>query len=330
MRDSFGRLITYLRLSVTDRCDLRCRYCMGPHPVFIPKRDVLSLEDLGAIAGAFVDLGVRKIRLTGGEPLVRRGLPTLIAALAVHKAEGRLDEIALSTNGSLLDRHAQALAEAGIARVNVSLDTLDPQVYSRVTGGGGLDRVMGGLMAARQAGMAVKLNCVAAKGLNDGAHVGLVDWAHGNGFDITFIELMPVGDGESRKEFGFLPLESVRAALAARWTLLADDHCSGGPARYLRVAETGRRVGFITAMSAEFCGSCNRVRVDCRGRLHTCLGRSGHHGLKAALDQGPEALRAAILGAITAKPRAHAFQEAASPTPTPGALPERTMNATGG
>lgn len=308
--DPFGRHISYLRVSVTDRCDFRCVYCMSEHMTFLPKRDILTLEELERVCALFIRLGVRKLRLTGGEPLVRRDVMRLFAGLGRYLAQGALDEVTLTTNGSLLDRYAGPLREAGVERVNVSLDTLDAEKFARITRWGRFERVMAGLRAAQDAGLAVKINCVALKGVNDDEIHDLVRWCGDEGFDLTFIEVMPMGDigNESRLD-QYWPLSMVRAELARRWTLQDSDHASGGPARYVEVAETGRRIGFITPLTHNFCESCNRVRLTCTGRLYMCLGQEDDGDLKAPLrqseDDGP--LEQAIRDAVARKPKGHDF-----------------------
>ncbi|MFN3688572.1 GTP 3',8-cyclase MoaA [Salinarimonas sp.] len=326
--DGHARRVTYLRVSVTDRCDLRCVYCMSEAMSFLPKRDLLTLEELDRLCSAFVDRGVRKIRLTGGEPLVRRDVRALIGGLSRHLASGRLDEITLTTNGTLLSRHAQALADHGVRRVNVSLDTLDPDRYRAITRWGALDQVLDGLAAARAAGLAVKLNAVALAGVNEDEIERLVRFAHGEGMDITLIEVMPLGDVGVAREDQFLSLETVRARLAERLTLTPIADRTGGPARYVRVAETGGRLGFITPMSHNFCESCNRVRVTCTGMLYTCLGHEEGRDLRRALrgSEGDGLLHAAIDDAVANKPKGHDFDLSRAGPP----MLARHMSVTGG
>ncbi|MBK5960057.1 GTP 3',8-cyclase MoaA [Rhodoplanes elegans] len=326
--DAFGRRISYLRVSVTDRCNYRCTYCLGDHPVFVPKREVLSLDELDRLCSAFVRCGVRRLRLTGGEPLTRRNVVGLVESLSRHLADGMLDEITMTTNGALLGRFADALAAAGMRRINVSVDTLDPAVFARVTRGGDLRVVLDGIAAAQAAGMAVKINTVVQAGVNDRAIPDLVRFAHGHGMDLSLIETMPVGAVAADRAGGYVPLDRIRAALAARFTLTDLPDRSGGPARYVRIAEIGGRVGFITPMSHGFCGDCNRVRVTCTGRLVLCLGRSGAADLRAALraSEGDDALVAAIHDAIGQKPQSHSF--ALDQLGRPAIV--RGMNATGG
>ena len=310
MLDPFGRSISYLRVSVTDRCDFRCVYCMAEDMTFLPKAEILSLEELDRLCGAFIRLGVRKLRLTGGEPLVRRNIMWLIDRLGRHLQTGALDELTLTSNGSQLARHARQLADAGIRRINVSLDTLDRRKFTAITRWGRLEQVMEGLAAAKAAGLAVKINAVALKGVNEDEFDRLIEWCGGEGFDLTLIEVMPMGDigGENRLE-QYLPLSLVRARLARRWTLQDIDYRSGGPARYVRIAETGRKLGFITPLTHNFCESCNRVRLTCTGMLYMCLGQEDSADLRAPLRAGADAagLEAAIAEAIARKPKGHDF-----------------------
>jgi GTP 3',8-cyclase len=307
--DPFGRVINYLRVSVTDRCDFRCVYCMAENMTFLPKADVLSLEELDRLCSAFVGRGVRKLRLTGGEPLVRRGIMTLVSSLSRHLTTGALDELTLTTNGSQLEKYAGELAANGIKRINVSLDTLDPDKFRAITRWGDLDRVLAGIKAGRRAGIGIKINAVALKGVNEEELPDLVGWAHSEGMDVTIIEVMPLGDiGEGRLE-QYLPLSMVRARLAERYTLEDIDYRTGGPARYVRVLETGGRLGFITPLTHNFCESCNRVRVTCTGTLYMCLGQDDAADLRAPLRASPsdDLLNAAIDEAIGRKPRGHDF-----------------------
>jgi len=307
--DPFGRAISYLRVSVTDRCDFRCVYCMSEHMTFLPKADLLSLEELDRLCSAFVARGVRKLRLTGGEPLVRRGIMTLFASLSRHLADGRLHELTLTTNGSQLAKYAAELAAHGVKRINVSLDTLDPDKFRAITRWGGLDQVLAGIEAAQAAGLKVKINAVALKGVNEDEFPQLIEWAHGRGMDLTLIEVMPLGEiGEGRLD-QYLPLSLVRARLGERYTLEDLDYRTGGPARYVRVAETGGRLGFITPLTHNFCESCNRVRVTCTGTLYMCLGQEDAADLRKPLraSEGNELLLAAIDEAIGRKPKGHDF-----------------------
>jgi GTP 3',8-cyclase len=307
--DPFGRDISYLRVSVTDRCDFRCVYCMAEHMSFLPKADLLTLEELDRLCSAFVASGVRKLRLTGGEPLVRRGIMTLFATLSRHLASGALEELTLTTNGSQLAKHAAELKAHGVQRINVSLDTLDPDKFRAITRWGNLDNVLAGIDAAQAAGLKVKINTVALRDVNEDEIPALMRWAHGRGMDLTLIEVMPLGEiGEGRLD-QYLPLSLVRARLAERFSLEALDYRTGGPARYVRVAETGGRLGFITPLTHNFCESCNRVRVTCTGTLYMCLGQEDAADLRKPLraSEGNELLHAAIEEAIARKPKGHDF-----------------------
>ena len=310
MIDPFGRHISYLRVSVTDRCDFRCVYCMSEDMSFLPKAEVLTLEELDRLCSAFVRLGVRKLRLTGGEPLVRRNIMSLFHGLGRHLKSGALDELTLTTNGSQLARHAEELAAAGVKRVNVSLDTLDPAKFHTITRWGKIGQVMAGLAPARGGGLAVKNNTVALKGVNEDEFDDLIAWCGGEGFDLTLIEVMPMGDigGEQRLE-QYLPLSLVRARLGQRWTLDETDYRTGGPARYYTVRETGRRLGLITPLTHNFCESCNRVRLTCTGTLFMCLGQEDAADLRAPLraSESDAPLDAAIAEAISRKPKGHDF-----------------------
>jgi GTP 3',8-cyclase len=325
--DRFGRSITYLRLSVTDRCDLRCTYCMSERMTFLPKSDLLSLDELHAIAAAFIRRGVRKIRITGGEPLVRRDIVSLFERLGAHLGHG-LDELTLTTNGTQLAQHANALFAAGVRRINVSLDSRDPQRFAEIARRDELSRVLGGIAAAQAAGLKVKINTVALKHQNIDEIPELITWAHAHGMALTLIEVMPLGEtGEDRFD-QYIPLPDVRAALAARWTLTDLPHTDtlGGPSRYVRVAETGGDIGFITPLTQNFCAGCNRVRVTCTGRIYMCLGQDDHVDLRSALRSG-NMLDAALDDALRTKPEKHDFQIDA-----PGASPalSRHMSVTGG
>ncbi|HZP21729.1 MAG TPA: GTP 3',8-cyclase MoaA [Bauldia sp.] len=309
LADPFGRLITYVRISVTDRCDFRCVYCMAEDMTFLPKQDVLSLEELDRLASAFVARGVRKLRLTGGEPLVRKNVMWLVRALSRHLDTGALDELTLTTNGSQLARYAFELADCGVRRINVSLDTLDPVKFRAITRWGDLGKVMAGIDAAQAAGIRVKINAVALKGANETEFDDLIRWAHGRGMDLTLIETMPLGDIAGDRTDQYLPLSAVRRDLAARWTLQDIPLTTGGPARYVRVAETGGRLGFITPLTHNFCESCNRVRVTCTGTLFMCLGQEDAVDLRAPLRASADdgLLQAAIDRAIGRKPKGHDF-----------------------
>jgi cyclic pyranopterin phosphate synthase len=307
--DPFGRAITYLRVSVTDRCDFRCVYCMSEHMSFLPKADLLTLEELDRLCSAFIARGVRKLRLTGGEPLVRRGIMTLFASLSRHLSDGTLDELTLTTNGSQLPKFARELAAHGVRRINVSLDTLDADKFRAITRWGELEKVLAGIDAAQAAGLKVKINAVALKGVNEEEFPSLLHWAHGRGMDLTLIEVMPLGDvGEGRLD-QYLPLSIVRARLAERFALREIDYRTGGPARYVNVAETGGRLGFITPLTHNFCESCNRVRVTCTGTLYMCLGQEDAADLRTPLraSEGNEVLDRAIEEAISRKPKGHDF-----------------------
>jgi cyclic pyranopterin phosphate synthase len=307
--DPFGRAISYLRVSVTDRCDFRCVYCMAEDMTFLPKRDLLTLEELDRLCTVFVEKGVRKLRITGGEPLVRRDIMSLFRSLSRHLGGGALDELTVTTNGSQLARYADELAGYGVKRVNVSLDTLDPERFRRITRWGDLTKVQAGLDAAQRAGLAVKINAVALRGVNEDEIETLLEWAHGRGMDLTLIEVMPLGDIEPARIDQFLPLSVVRARLAERYGLEDLDDRTGGPARYVRVKETGGRLGFITPMTHNFCESCNRVRLTCTGTLYMCLGQEDAADLRTPLrlSEGNERVEQAIEEAISRKPRGHDF-----------------------
>jgi cyclic pyranopterin phosphate synthase len=307
--DPFQRRVSYLRVSVTDRCDFRCVYCMAEDMTFLPKAEVLSLEELDRLCSGFVKLGVRKLRLTGGEPLVRRDIMKLFHALGRHIGTGDLDELTVTTNGSQLHKHAQELYAAGVRRLNVSVDTLDSAKFTAITRWGKLDQVKAGLAAAKAAGLAVKINTVALKGVNDDEFDRLIAWCGDEGFDLTLIEVMPMGDiGPSRLD-QYLPLSLVRAKLAEKWTLEETDYRSGGPARYFNVRETGRRIGFITPLTHNFCELCNRVRLTCTGTLYMCLGQDDAADLRTPLRASDDdrLLETAIRAAIARKPKGHDF-----------------------
>ena len=327
--DPFGRAVTYIRVSVTDRCDFRCVYCMSEDMNFLPKRDLLSLEELDRLCSTFVGLGTKKIRVTGGEPLVRRGIMTLFRSLSRHLESGALEEVTVTTNGSQLARHAQELFDYGVRRVNVSLDTLDADRFRAITRWGDLGKVLEGVDAAQKAGLAIKINAVALKGVNDDEFPRLIEWAHGRGMDLTFIEVMPLGDIEAARVDQYLPLSVVRANLMDRFTLQNIDYQTGGPARYVRVAETGGRLGFITPMTHNFCESCNRVRVTCTGTLYMCLGQEDAADLRAPLraSESDAPLIGAIRDAILRKPKGHDFViDRGTALPAVG----RHMSVTGG
>jgi cyclic pyranopterin phosphate synthase len=307
--DPFGRAIRYLRVSVTDRCDLRCVYCMSEDMAFLPKKDLLSLEELDRVCSAFVDLGVRKLRITGGEPLVRRDVMSLFENLGRHLKSGALEELTLTTNGTRLATYADALKKAGVQRINVSLDSLDPDRFKAITRWGNHSQVMEGLRAAKAAGLKIKINTVAMRDVNEDEFEALVSWCGAEGFDLVFIETMPMGDIDGDRTAQYLPLSMVRARLETRWTLTPVGDTTGGPARYTRCTETGGRVGFITPMTHNFCESCNRVRLTCTGTLYMCLGQDDAADLRKPLreSEGNEALTAAIREAIGRKPKGHDF-----------------------
>lgn len=329
MIDPFGRTVSYLRVSVTDRCDFRCVYCMSEHMSFLPKADLLTLEELDRLCSAFIAKGVRKLRLTGGEPLVRRDVMVLIRALGRHLETGALDELTLTTNGSQLARYANDLFAAGIRRINVSIDTLDEARFQEITRWGRLPQVLEGIAAAKRAGLKVKINTVALKDVNEAEIPSLIEWAHGEGHDLTLIETMPMGDIDGDRTDQYLPLSVVRRALSQRWTLDDLAERTGGPARYVRVKETGGKLGFITPLTHNFCESCNRVRLTCTGTLYMCLGQEDAADLRAPLraSASDELLHAAIDEAIGRKPKGHDFViDRASNRP---AVP-RHMSLTGG
>ncbi len=331
MIDPFGRRISYLRVSVTDRCDLRCVYCMSEHMEFLPRRELLTLEELDRLCTAFVDRGVKRLRLTGGEPLVRKNVMSLVRGLSRHLHSGALSELTLTTNGTQLAAHADELAACGVRRLNVSLDTLDADKFHMITRRGDFDRVMDGIAAARRAGIDVKINTVALRNFNQGEIPDMIRWAHGLGLGLTLIETMPMGDiGEDRTD-RYLPLSVLRHELAARhgFTLTESNHRTGGPSRYFDVAETGGRLGFITPMTHNFCESCNRVRITCTGTLYMCLGQEDAADLRGALraSEGDELLHRVIDDAILRKPKGHDFvidRQTRQPAVS------RTMSVTGG
>ncbi len=325
--DSFGRRVTYLRLSVTDRCDLRCTYCMPERMTFLPRKDVLSFEELDAVVTEFAAHGVDKLRITGGEPLVRKDVMELMARFSRHLGNG-LNELTMTTNGTLLSRYAGELSAIGVRRINVSLDTLDRQKFAAIARRDSLPDVLAGIEAAQRAGLHVKINAVALKNVNEHEIPGLIRFAHERGADITLIETMPMGEAETDRVEDYLPLNDVRRDLSRQFTLTDIAYSTGGPARYVRVEETGGRLGFITPLSHNFCESCNRVRITCTGRLYTCLGREDGADLRAALRDDPSgvALQTAIMGAVAAKPKGHDFDVARLASP---ASP-RTMSHTGG
>jgi cyclic pyranopterin phosphate synthase len=307
--DPFGRHVTYLRVSVTDRCDFRCTYCMAEHMTFLPKRDLLSLEELDRVCSAFVAKGVRKLRITGGEPLVRKNIMWLFRSLSRHLQSGVLDELTLTTNGSQLPKYAQELADCGVKRINISLDTLKPDRFKAITRWGDFSQVLAGVEAAERAGLKIKINAVALKGTNEDEIADLMLWAHGRGADLTLIETMPLGEIDGDRTDQYLPLSIVRARLMDRFTLTDIPFRTGGPARYVEVKETGGRLGFITPLTHNFCESCNRVRLTCTGTLFMCLGQEDaadlRTPLRASADDG--LLLQAIDEAISRKPKGHDF-----------------------
>jgi GTP 3',8-cyclase len=307
--DPFGRPITYVRVSVTDRCDFRCVYCMAEDMTFLPKSDLLTLEELDRLCGMFVALGTRKLRITGGEPLVRRNIMNLFKSVSRHLESGDLDEFTLTTNGSQLATHAEELAACGVRRVNVSLDTREREKFRAITRRGELDKVMAGIDAAQRAGLHVKINMVALKGVNEAEIVPMIAWAHGRGMDLTLIEVMPLGAVGAERIDQYLPLDKVRADIARHFRLRDLDVRTGGPARYVEVEETGGRLGFITPLTHNFCESCNRVRVTCTGTLYMCLGQNASVDLRAPLRAAAndDLLEAAIKAAIARKPKGHDF-----------------------
>jgi cyclic pyranopterin phosphate synthase len=307
--DPFGRHVSYLRVSVTDRCDFRCVYCMAENMTFLPKADLLTLEELDRVCSAFIGRGVKKIRLTGGEPLVRKGIMTLVESLSRHLRSGALEELTLTTNGSQLGKYAVDLARAGVKRINVSVDTLDEAKFREITRWGELPKVLDGIKAAQDAGLAIKINAVALKGVNEFEIPSMISWAHERKMDFTLIETMPMGDIDGDRTGQYLPLSQVRAQLAEAFTLEDIPYKTGGPARYVRVAETGGRLGFITPLSHNFCESCNRVRMTYTGTMYMCLGQNDAADLRAPLraSESDEPLLRAIDEAIGRKPKGHDF-----------------------
>ena len=327
MTDRFGRRITYLRVSVTDRCDFRCVYCMAEDMTFLPRKDLLSLEEIDRLTSAFIARGVRKLRLTGGEPLVRRNIMWLVRSLSRHLGAG-LDELTLTTNGSQLARYAEELAECGVKRINVSLDTLDPGKFRVITRKGDFHQVMSGIDEASRAGLKIKINTVALRDVNEAELEDILRWAHGRGFDLTLIETMPMGEVGADRVEQYLPLSLVRTRLERHFTFDEIPYRSGGPARYVQVRETGGRLGFITPMTHNFCEACNRVRVTCTGTLYMCLGQEDAADLRAPLraSQDDALLHAAIDEAIARKPKGHDFVIGRDQKPSVA----RTMSLTGG
>ncbi|MBT3593800.1 MAG: GTP 3',8-cyclase MoaA [Hellea sp.] len=327
--DSFGREITYLRLSVTDRCDLRCTYCMAENMTFLPRKDLLSLEELATLCESFIKRGIKKIRITGGEPLVRRDLMSFIHKLSKHRISGKLDEITLTTNGTLLSRYAKELKLNGVERINISLDTLDPIVFTKLTRRNALEAVLKGIDTALEAGIKVKINTVALKGVNDTEIPSLIEWAHNKSMDITLIEVMPLGDIDEDRVDQYIPLNAIRDNLEQRFTLNNVPLRTGGPARYAKIKETGGILGMITPLTNNFCASCNRVRVTCTGQIYTCLGHGHKLDLRAAIrGENSDAELERLLGvAMREKPEKHFFdisERGAKPTVA------RHMSVTGG
>ena len=329
LTDPFGRQIDYIRISVTDRCDFRCVYCMSEEMTFLPKSELLTLEELETVCRTFMEMGTRKIRLTGGEPLVRRNIMQLIRALGAEAKAGALDEVTITTNGSQLTKMANQLAEAGVTRLNVSLDTLDADKFNLITRWGKLQTILDGIAAAQDAGLAIKVNVVALKGVNEDELGAIVRWCGQHGYDMTIIEVMPMGDiGNETRVDQYLPVSVVRSRLAQEFTLTDSLYQSAGPARYVTVEETGQRLGFITPMTHNFCESCNRVRMTCTGQLYMCLGQDDNASLSAALrGGGVPALKDAIIEAIARKPKGHDFTISRRQTSAPVG---RHMNVTGG
>ncbi len=307
--DPHGREVTYLRVSVTDRCDFRCVYCMSEDMTFLPKTEVLSLEELETVCSAFVSRGVTKLRMTGGEPLVRRNIMWLFRKLSRHLKTGDLEELTVTTNGSQLERFAVELVDVGIRRINVSLDTLDPKKFKTITRWGHLEKVLDGLAAAKQAGLQIKINTVVLRNVNDGELDKLVSWCGKEGFDLTFIEVMPMGEIGGMRLDQYMPLSIIRANLNKKWTLEEIEYSTGGPARYVQCKETGGRIGFITPLTHNFCENCNRVRLTCTGTLYMCLGQEDSANLRNAVrqEEGDIALMKAIDEAIGRKPKGHDF-----------------------
>jgi len=328
MIDPFGRMVEYLRISVTDRCDFRCVYCMAEDMTFLPKKELLTLEELERLCTVFVEKGVRKLRLTGGEPLVRRGVMQLIQNLGKLLDGGGLDELTLTTNGSQLARYADDLVAAGVKRINVSIDTLDEDKFAKITRWGRLPQVMRGLEAAKKAGLQVKINAVALKDVNEHEIETMLTWAHGEGFDFTLIETMPLGEIDEDRTDQYLPLSTVRQRLEEKYVLSDIAYKTGGPARYVKIKETGGRLGFITPMTHNFCESCNRVRLTCTGTLYMCLGQDDAADLRAPLraSEGNELVAAAIDEAISRKPKGHDFIIGRNSAPSVS----RHMSTTGG
>ena len=323
--DSFGRTVTYLRMSVTDRCDLRCAYCMSEKMTFLPKSDLLDAAELEEIAKQFIARGVTKIRVTGGEPLVRRNITEIMSRLSKYLTKG-LDELTLTTNGTQLAKHASDLAKFGVKRINISLDSLSPETFSRITRGGKLEQVLDGIAAAQSHGLKIKLNVVVLKNDNADEIPSIIQWAHRRDIDVTLIEAMPLGEIEADRFDQYIPLSVIRANLEEQFTLISDSYRTGGPSQYWHVKETGGRLGFITPLSNNFCGGCNRVRLTCTGKLYMCLGQDDDADLREVLRSGGD-LNSALSEAMTRKPKAHDFL-----IDTPGKAPavSRHMSMTGG
>lgn len=326
--DAFGRTISYVRISVTDRCDFRCRYCMSEAMSFMPRAEILSLEEIDRVASAFVRRGVRRLRLTGGEPLVRRGIDDLVGKLGRHLRSGALDELTLTTNGSQLERHAEALAAAGVKRINVSLDSRDRGRFEHITRWGKLDQVLRGIAAAKEAGLAIKINMVALKGLNEDEFIDMARWCGNEGFDLTLIETMPMGMIDEDRVDRYLPLTEARRVLEQHFTFSPDEYRSGGPARYWRLAETGGRIGFITPLTDNFCDGCNRVRLTATGKLYLCLGQNERVDLREIVRRHEDDARLdhALDEAMSIKPKGHDFQIRRGSQPAVS----RHMSVTGG
>lgn len=327
MLDGHGRLIDYLRISVTDRCDLRCRYCMSETMQFLPRREVLTLEEIAVIAERFITRGVRKIRLSGGEPLVRRDFGALARALGRHVHDGTLDELTLTTNGTQLAQHADMLVEAGMRRINVSLDSLDPAIFGYITRGGDLEQVLGGIAAARKAGLKVKINMVALRGLNDAQVLPMLEWCDAHGHDLTLIETMPLGQIDDDRSDRYLPLHEAIMPVRETYDIAPIQNRTGGPARYFAVSGLNARLGLITPLSDNFCAGCNRMRLTCQGRIYMCLGHEDHIDLKAAFrEQGIDGIDTLLDRALAAKPKAHDFHVEKGSAPAT----HRHMSVTGG
>ncbi len=328
LKDRYSRTISYLRLSITDRCDLRCTYCMPERMSFLPKTDILSFEELVRLVDAFIARGISKLRITGGEPLVRKDAIKLLSKFAERLDDGGLKELTLTSNGTQLAKNAQALADIGIKRINISLDSLDPNTYERLTRRDALAQVLEGIEAAAAAGLKVKINTVALADANADEIPAMIRWAHSHGFDLSLIEVMPLGEEITHRSSSFLSLQDVKSRLSKQWTLSELPDNTGGPARYMKVAETGGRVGFISPLSHNFCATCNRIRMTCTGRLYTCLGHEEGEDLRCALrtDTTDKTLNSLLDRALLNKPEKHDFEESKIDTPSSA----RTMSVTGG